>query len=319
MKQYSSGHVVLIGALVAVIAGCDKSKSNGSALSQDSTLTKDLQLAGADSSAQPKLADTSAPVTAPTPSAEASPATVPALAAPAKPAKTASASHRKSHRAPTPTTTAAASTTNSPPAPAPAKTSDTSVSPSGNTVVHNENPTGAGGAGLITAGTTIVLASNTQICTNTNHPGDQFTATVSDAVLGSNGAVIPAGATASGHVVAVAPSNNANQAITLQLAIDAISVNGASYPVTATVVSSQVDKQRATSTGQDATKVGVGAVAGGLLGGLIGHGAKGAIIGAAAGAAGGGAVAVGTAKYQGCVPQGGKITIKLNSDTPIRT
>ncbi len=312
MQQYSLRSAWLIGMLVVGAFGmmgvtaCNKGKSNTASLSQDSTLTKDLQLAGADSSAQPKLGDTAAT----TPTTPVAPPTVPATPT-AKPASTV---HHKTHH-----TAASGGATNTSAVTAPAKVSDTSISATGNTVVRNQTPTGGGNAGVVASGTTIVLAASSQICTNTNHVGDKFTATVSDAVLGSNGAAIPAGSGASGHVVALAPSNNATQAVVVQLAIDALSVNGTSVPVNAEVVSAQVEKKRATSTQQDATKVGAGAVAGGILGGLIGHDVKGAVIGAAAGAAAGGAVAVSTAKFQGCVPQGGKITIKLDSDTPIRS
>jgi hypothetical protein len=316
MKKYSLGPARVIGVRVVCglavlsVAACNKGKNNTASLSQDSTLTKDLQLASADSSAQPKLGDTAAT----TPATPVAPPAAPAAPAPAPAAKPAATVHHKTHH-----TAPSGGSTNTSAVAAPAKVSDTSVSATGNTVVRNQTPTGGGNAGVVASGTTIVLAAGSQICTNTNHVGDRFTATVSDAVLGSNGAAIPAGSGASGHVVALAPSNNATQAVVVQLAIDALSVNGTSVPVNAEVVSAQVNKKRATSTQQDATKVGAGAVAGGILGGLIGHDAKGAVIGAAAGAAAGGAVAVSTAKFQGCVPQGGKITIKLDSDTPIRS
>jgi len=49
--------------------------------------------------------------------------------------------------------------------------------------------------------------SGSRICTNTNHVGDRFNATVTQAVVGSNGAVIPAGATASVEVTALKRSD----------------------------------------------------------------------------------------------------------------
>ena len=48
--------------------------------------------------------------------------------------------------------------------------------------------------GTIPSGTTLLLSSNRRVCTNNTSVGDHFTASLSDAVTGSNGATIPAAA-----------------------------------------------------------------------------------------------------------------------------
>ena len=170
----------------------------------------------------------------------------------------------------------------------------------------------------VAAGTMINLTSNDRICTNTAHPGDRFTATVKDAVTGSNGAVIPAGAKAVVVVTQLKKSQNAGEPIQITFNVTSISWNGKTYPIDATIDHVDVEKVRSASKGSDVKKVGIGAVAGGIIGTIIGHNVKGAVIGAATGAAAGTAVAMGTADYDGCVPTGGNMRIKLNSPATIQ-
>src|SRR5207302_5415812 len=73
------------------------------------------------------------------------------------------------------------------------KTTKTTKTASGNTVTKG---TGASSRmGSIPAGSTISAHANSEVCTNTSKVGDHLAATVSEAVVGSNGATIPAGAT----------------------------------------------------------------------------------------------------------------------------
>jgi hypothetical protein len=59
-------------------------------------------------------------------------------------------------------------------------------------------------------------------------------------------------------------------------------------------------------------------VVGAILGQVIGKNTKSTVIGAATGAAAGTAVAMGTANYEGCVPNGGNIKIKLTDAATIQ-
>jgi hypothetical protein len=168
--------------------------------------------------------------------------------------------------------------------------------------------------GSIPAGTALMLASNARVCTNNYHVGDTFTANTTDAVMGSSGATIPAGTPVTLTVTQVKSSNNMTQAGHIGISVDSVDVNGVSYPVVGQITSAQTDKSRSTSMGQEATKVGIGAAAGGILGQVIGHNAKSTIIGAAAGALAGTGAAAATTKYDFCIPQRGKIGVKLSSD-----
>ncbi len=277
----------------ALLAGACKDNKSDATLTQDSTLSRDLQLANKDTAAEPALQD------------------VPAAPEPAPPA--ASTPRRSTTSRPRASTSTPRSTN---PAPAPAAPEPTTTA-SGNTV-EKGTAGSEGSLATIAAGTTIDLASSDRVCTNTNKAGDRFVATVNQAVVGSNGAVIPAGAKAVIEVTQLKRSENANDPVQMTFNIRSISWNGKSYPVDATIEHVDVEKVRNSSKGNDAKKVVGGAVVGAVLGQIIGHSTKSTVIGAATGAAAGTAVAMGTANYEGCVPQGGDIKIKLTSPATIQ-
>lgn len=296
MSQYMTRAAAVLTLSAALIAGCSKDKTSDT-LAQDTSLNRDIQLANADTAAQPTLKDV--PVAT-------NPAPAPVSTAPAPRTRTA---------APRPATTTRRAT----PAPAPVRTAPqpvTGTTSSGNTVTR----TGAGSEaaiGTISAGSTVNLASGSRICTNTNHVGDRFNATVTEPVVGSNGAVIPAGATASVEVTALKRSENANDKVTMGLRVVSFTFGGRTYPVSATTSYAKVDKVRNEPQGKDVQKVAIGAAVGGILGHILGKSTKGTVIGAATGAAVGAGAAAATANYEGCVPSGGRITVTLNSATQV--
>ena len=270
-----------IGALAALSALCALgacNKADNSALQQDTTLTRDLARAGTDTTAQPALKDV--------PPAEA-PAPTRSKTQPKAPAPKTTPKSNPPAVTPTPAPTTPA------PAPAPART------------------------GEVAAGTTVALSSSEKVCTNTQKVGDRFTATVNSTISGSNGAVIPAGATATIELTTLHRSENANDRIVMGFRLVSIEVNGKTYYPDAEVVTAQVDRVAASTGGDAAKKVGVGAVAGAIIGQVIGRDRKGTLIGAAVGAAAGGAAAAATAKHDGCVNNGAAITIKLNQPLTI--
>jgi hypothetical protein len=276
---------------VALVAGgCNKDNGKNGTLAQDSTLTRDLQMANADTAAQPQLKDVP-------------PAETAAAAAPAETARRPEPARTK------PRTRAPSSSMPAPAAP--------TTTPSGNSVSTSSSGTEAA-LGTVPAGTSISLTSNDRICTNTNKPGDRFTATVTNAVVGSNGAVIPAGAKALIQVTELKRSENATSPIQMTFSVLSLSFNGKTYPVTASIDHVDVDKVRNSSRANYATKVAGGAIFGATLGLVFGHNTTSTVFGAAGGAAAGTAVAMGTANYEGCVPQGGNISIKLTEPATVQ-
>ena len=279
--------LVLSFALVLGACGGD----SGDSLAEDSSLARDLELANADSALQPELSDVPQ---------ETPPAVSPAPSQPA----------------PRPSTPAPKTTTPAPKAPAPAPKTEPERTASGNVV-----ETGTGGGerlGTIAAGTTLSMRSSQRVCTNTNRPGDRFTATLNETVTGANGATIPAGATVVLEVTDVKRSENANDPIRLAFAVRSVRVDGRNFPVTGVLAEQpQIERVRASSTGDDAKKVAAGAIIGAIAGQVIGRDTKGTVIGAATGAAAGTAAAAATANYDGCRAEGAQIVIRLSEDAQV--
>lgn len=263
----------------ALVMGACK-KSDSAQLAQDSTAyARDLQMANRDSAAQPQLND----------------------AAPA-PAPTAAPRPRKAPERSTPTRESSAPQTTA----------------SGNTVVRGTKGSEAA-VGSIATGTSIDMTSTERVCTNTNHVGDKFTATVNSNVAGTNGVTIPSGAKAMITVSQLKQSGKTGDPIQMTFDVTNLTWGDRSYPIDATIDHVDVDKVRNASTTSDVAKVGGGAVVGGIIGQIIGHSTKSTVIGAATGAAAGTAVAMGTAGYDGCVPVGGNIKIHLNAPAEIQS
>ena len=243
----------------------------------DSALNKDIQLANRDTAAQPALTDV--------------------------PGTTSRTTTTRTTTTRTPTTTTRRPTT--------------AVTSSGNTVTRTPAGTAAGRVGTIAAGSTLNLTSGSKVCTNTNKVGDHFTATLTDAITGSNGAVIPAGATADVEVTELKRSENANDNVVMGFRVTSVRFGGHTYPVSATTSYAQVNKVRNQPKNKDIQKVIGGAAIGAIAGQILGKSTKATVIGAAVGGAAGAGAAAATANYEGCVYSGGKITATLNSATQV--
>jgi len=185
------------------------------------------------------------------------------------------------------------------------------VTSNGNAVTES-NAGSERAIGTIASGSEISLYSGQRVCTNTYAVGDRFTASVAESVQGSNGVSIPAGATAVIELTSLKRSENANDNITMEFVVRSIAFNGTTYPVNSAVTAAQVEKVRNGDASSDAKKVATGAVIGAIAGQIFGHRTKSTVIGAATGAAAGAVVAGVTGKYDGCVPNGGRISLKLN-------
>ena len=282
-------------ATALLFAACKRGDSPEDILAKDSTLIRDIALANADTSAQPELKDV--------------PATTDPVVSDAAPAPRVSPRlSERTRREPPPATVVTRRTPPPPPVTTPETPKTTS---NGNTVT--ENPAGGEKAvGMIAGGSQVSLYSGQRVCTNTYAVGDRFTASVAESVQGSNGVSIPAGATAIIEITSAKRSDNANDGIELEFVVRSIAFNGKTYPVNSTVTYAQVDKVRDASTSDDARKVATGAMIGAIAGQILGKRTKSTVIGAATGAAAGAVVAGVTAKYDGCVPSGGRISLTLS-------
>jgi hypothetical protein len=286
-----------VALTAALLMGACK-KSDSSQLAQDSTAyARDLQMANRDSTTQPQLNDAAPAPAAPAPATTTTTTTktTRSTSEPSRPRREPAATTGTSTTASGPTTTA-----------------------SGNTVVHGKVGS-EGTVGTVASGTPIELTSTDRVCTNTNHVGDKFTATVNQPVTGSNGVTIPSGAKAVIAISQLKQSTKTGDPIQMTFDVTNLTWGDKSFPIDATIDHVDVDKVRNASTKSDAAKVGGGAIVGGIIGQIIGHSTKSTVIGAATGAAAGTAVAMGTAGYDGCVPVGGNIKIHLNAPAQIQS
>ena len=288
MSKYTRPIFASLALTFALVSGaCSKAdnKADTTALKSDSALNRDLALANHDTGAQPQLKDVPANGTAKAPVTKTSSST---------------SSGSKTTTTKTPSTT----TTNS-----------------GNTVTKTPTSSGSNGGGnvgTIAAGSTLSLVSNEKVCTNTNKVGDTFTGTVSEAVTGTNGAVIPAGATVTLRVTTLKRSENINDKIVMEFAVQSISFGGRSYALDGSVASADVSRVRNQPKSKDVQKVVGGAVLGAIAGQVIGKNTKSTVIGAAAGAAAGAGAVAATSNYEGCVNSGATISVHTNSAMQVR-
>jgi hypothetical protein len=140
------------------------------------------------------------------------------------------------------------------------------------------------------------------LASNQNRPGDHFTATVSQPIVLDNKTVVPAGAEVDGVVVDAERSGRLKGRARLNLALDAVNVNGTEYPIrTASAV-----RVGGKHKNRNIALIAGGGGGGALIGALAGGG-KGALIGGPIGAGAGTAVAFFT----------GKKDIHLRPETPL--
>lgn len=167
----------------------------------------------------------------------------------------------------------------------------------------------------VPSGSNLSLRLNQTLSTESNHVGDPFTATLSEALVVDGQTVVPAGATVRGRVTAVDKSDHVGETAVIKLAFEAVSFGGRSYPLQATVVDTEPQKQTRSSTKSTAGKVAAGAAAGAVIGQVLGKDTKSTVKGAVIGAAAGTAVALGTTDVDVILPSGSRMVIRL--DTPI--
>jgi len=292
------GTPLALGAVLAVSACTVKENKSDTTLAADSALNRDLQLANQDTSLQPQLRDVPATPAAPAPAAVTPRSSTPASRPATRPT----------------TTTTRTTTTTTKPAPT------TTTTASGNTVTRNPagSSNGGGAVGTIASGTSLSLTSNARVCTNTFTVGQTFTASVANAVTGSNGATIPAGANVTLEVTQLKRSENANDKIVMEFAVKSVSFGGHTYAVSGNVANADVQRVRNEPKSKDVQKVAGGAVLGAIAGQILGKNTKSTVIGAAAGAAAGAGAAAATANYEGCVPDGGAIAVTLSAPLQVR-
>jgi hypothetical protein len=173
-------------------------------------------------------------------------------------------------------------------------------------------PAPAASTGLA-AGTALTASTTAEVRSNKNKVGDSVTATLATDVKDAAGhVVIPAGSEVVLMVTAIKESENkSDKTGTLTLKPTSVSINGQSYPVTASI--EHVDTKlegRKTSAG-DIAKPAAGAAVGAVVGRVLGGSTKGAVIGGVIGGAVGTQRAVETKDRDVVLPAGTTVSLVL--------
>lgn len=161
----------------------------------------------------------------------------------------------------------------------------------------------------IPAATTIGVALDRTLRTDSNQVEDQFTATTTAAIVIDGKIAIPAGATLQGRLTAVEEPHRTSGRASMTLQFEEfLADDGSVYAITAQPITVEAEPDKVS----DKKKVAIGGVVGGLLGALGSKKkVKGAAVGAAIGAAAGGAVALATKGKQLELAQGHEFTLEI--------
>jgi len=174
---------------------------------------------------------------------------------------------------------------------------------------------------VLPAGTAMTARLNQSLGTSASKEGDQFTATVTNAVVAQNGATaVPSGAMLYGHVTGLHSATLPTDQALIRLAFDSISFNGRAFPFDASISNVAVKNESGNpSTSTTVRDAAAGAAAGAVLGAIISGGDLSKMITAGLlGAAAGTAISLGTGTGQAVIPSGTTMTVRSTQEVRIR-
>jgi len=170
------------------------------------------------------------------------------------------------------------------------------------------------------SGTTIDARLDREIGTKVSKVGDEFTATVTNAVVAQNGAtVVPAGAKIHGRVTALDNSDHVGEPAAIKVEFDRLSMHGNSYPFNAKVTATNLETRGGDTRQETLKKAGVGAAAGAVLGAVLSGGDLDKILlGGALGAAAGTVISLGVGDVEAVLPAGTRMTLQTTRTVALR-
>ena len=174
-------------------------------------------------------------------------------------------------------------------------------------------------ANSLPTGSVVTVTLDQPVGTKTNKVGDTFSATVTDAIVASNGqTVVPSGSKVYGKVTGLQDSDNVGQKAAIRLDFERININGVERPFEASITSTQLQTVNEESRNETLKKAGIGAAAGAVLGAVLGGGDVSKILGGAAiGAAAGTVISLGGGDVEAVLPAGSKMTLQTTQQVTL--
>jgi hypothetical protein len=165
----------------------------------------------------------------------------------------------------------------------------------------------------IAAGTALPLEMTTALSSSSAQVEAPVTAKLRNAIMVNGDTAIPAGTVLRGTVTDVERAGRVKGRAHVSFAFDEANIRGDRENVKTNPLTFEAEATK----GEDATKVGAGAVGGAILGGILG-GKKGAVKGAAGGAAAGTGVVLATRGDEVTVTEGTSVTATLAQPVTLR-
>jgi hypothetical protein len=166
----------------------------------------------------------------------------------------------------------------------------------------------------IPAGTVLTFEVRESLSTSSSDAGDTFSLVLVDAVSGSAGAMLQAGASARGLVTDSRPSTGPADSSVLGLRVTSVEAAGSQRQIVGETQSATLDHSTRDSGTRSAATVATGAAAGAIIGQIIGRDTRSTVTGAAVGAAVGMGVALTTRGGHAELPVGSRIVVRLSQD-----
>jgi len=166
----------------------------------------------------------------------------------------------------------------------------------------------------IPAGALLTFEVRESVSTASNGVGDTFSLVLVDAVVGSGGAVLPAGASARGLVTEVRASTGPMDPSLLGLRVTSVEAAGSQQQILGETQSADIDRSTRGSGTRSVATVATGAAAGAIIGQIIGRDTRSTVAGASVGAAVGMGVALTTRGGHAELPVGSRIVVRLSRD-----
>lgn len=166
----------------------------------------------------------------------------------------------------------------------------------------------------IPAGSVLTFEVREDVSTSSHVPGDGFSLVLVDAVTGPAGARLSGGTPAEGVVTDVHKSTGPDDDSLLGVRIVTVEAGGAQKAIQGQVQSAQVESSTQDSGARTAATIAIGTAAGAVIGQIVGGNTRSTVTGAAAGTVVGVVVALTTRGGEAKLPQGSRITVRLDED-----